>query len=654
MMWRQAMPAGEGEMLLQRKKIQTENFRWRLIIATALLNLLAYGLVAWTLHQSRQHYHERAEMASQNIAKLLEQNIADTIEKIEMNLHAVVDEVARQRAAGRVDNAALTAFLKRLHSRSSGMSSMRLVNAAGIITHGTGKTLVTEADVTDRTYFQFLRNHADAGTYVSGPVQGRTSGEWILIFSRRIANSDGSFDGVVNGTIELSQLKWLFSAVNVGERGSISLRNEALGVIARYPEIAVGANPSSLRSQLPELVQFAREGRHSGTFIATSSIDGVERVISVRKIGSFPLYLVVGLAPKDYFVRWWHSVAYSVVALVLFSVVTIYMSWMLYRGWRERMLLIARLERNERTFRSLAEMSSDWFWEQDEKFRFIDVSDDIARKFGTSPESFRGKTRWDIGIDKSEEDWIAHRVQLDAHQSLHDFEYCFIDDQGKQRCISVSGEPVFDDEGKFVGYHGVGKDLTEKKQYEERIRQMAQYDSLTGLPNRALFYDRLKQAISTARRESSEFALLYLDLDKFKPVNDRHGHGAGDQLLQMVALRIRGLLRESDTVARLGGDEFAVLLPVIGKHADAEDVAQKIIEAVTAPYALDGIDEEIRIGVSVGIALYPQDSAQSDSLVKAADAAMYKSKPAGNCYCFYDGQTNCAVSPAPDEQAINN
>ncbi|MBS1186252.1 MAG: domain S-box/diguanylate cyclase protein [Burkholderiaceae bacterium] len=641
-------------MQTRRKKMQTERFRWRLIIVTCMLNLLAYGLVAWTLSQSRQHYHERAETASQNIAKLLEQNITDAVEKIEMNLHAVIDEVARQKAAGRIDNAALTAFLKRLHSRSSEMASMRVVNAAGIVTHGTGKTLVTDADVTDRTYFQFLRDHPDAGTYISGPMQGRTSREWVMVFSRRIENSDGSFGGVVNGTIELSHLTWMFSAVDVGQSGAISLRNEALGVIARYPEIAVDASTHAARTLLPELAEFAREGRHSATFRAKSSVDGIERVISVRKIGNLPLYLIIGLAPKDYFVRWWHSLAYSAVALVLFSAVTIFMSWLLYRGWFERLALFARLERSERTFRSLAEMSSDWFWQQDKQYRFIDVSDDIARKFGTSPESYRGKTRWDIGIDKAEEVWRAHRALLDAHQPFHDFEYSFIDDEGGRRYISVSGEPVFDDNGEFAGYHGVGKDLTVKKQYEARIQQMAQYDSLTGLPNRALFYDRLAQAISIARRERHEFALQYLDLDKFKPVNDRHGHDAGDQLLQMVAHRIRGLLREYDTVARLGGDEFAVLLPVIVSHSDAEEVAQKIIQAVTAPYALDGVNEEVRIGVSVGIALYPQDSVLGDGLVKAADAAMYKSKPAGNCYCFHDGQTNCAVSPAPDEQTINN
>jgi len=182
------------------------------------------------------------------------------------------------------------------------------------------------------------------------------------------------------------------------------------------------------------------------------------------------------------------------------------------------------------------------------------------------------------------------------------------------------------DDGKPLYEIVVFDDITLRKQVEERNRNMAHHDSLTGLPNRLLFDDRLAQAIRFARRDSREFALLYLDLDKFKPVNDALGHGAGDELLQAVAARIRQQVRESDTVARVGGDEFTVILPGIGGRQQAETVARKIAAAIGAPFHLGSDRHRADIGTSIGIAIFPADAADAAALVKAADAAMYRCK----------------------------
>ena len=280
-------------------------------------------------------------------------------------------------------------------------------------------------------------------------------------------------------------------------------------------------------------------------------------------------------------------------------------------------------------------MSSDWFWEQDSEFRFVRVTSDLGRKYSISGENYEGKTRWDIAVDMDEAQLTAHKALLNAHEPFYDFEYSVTGDKGEKRYIRVSGEPVFDEKGKFLGYHGVGEDITERRQYEDRIEHMAQYDHLTGLPNRALFYDRLRQAVQFARREQHELALLYFDLDKFKPVNDDYGHAAGDQLLKQVAWRIKTLLRESDTVARLGGDEFAALLPRVKCRADAEEVSQKIIGVLMEPFVLEHVGKDIFIGVSIGIAIFPHDADNEDCLIKNADVAMYRSKQTRNCYHFY-------------------
>jgi len=205
---------------------------------------------------------------------------------------------------------------------------------------------------------------------------------------------------------------------------------------------------------------------------------------------------------------------------------------------------------------------------------------------------------------------------------------------GETRYIEVRLLPHIGEQGRVLGCFAVTTDITEHKQEEERIQRIAHHDSLTGLPNRLLFNDRLEQAISLAKRDARQFALLYLDLDDFKPVNDTLGHTTGDELLRAVAARIRQQVRESDTVARVGGDEFAVVLPDIARREEAETVARKIITALAAPFQLGSAEQRINIGTSIGIAIYPADARDADALVKAADGAMYNAKQVGSTFRF--------------------
>ena len=178
------------------------------------------------------------------------------------------------------------------------------------------------------------------------------------------------------------------------------------------------------------------------------------------------------------------------------------------------------------------------------------------------------------------------------------------------------------------------RDISERKRSEDLIREMAYHDALTGLPNRLLFNDRLNMAIHRARRHRQKVALMMLDLDRFKPVNDMLGHDVGDQLLQAVAARLTGLVRDNDTVARLGGDEFAVILPEITRAEDATRVAEKIVASFQTPFVLRV--HELLMTTSVGITLYPDDGEEGEALMKQADIAMYHAKQKGrNSYQMY-------------------
>jgi diguanylate cyclase (GGDEF)-like protein/PAS domain S-box-containing protein len=192
-------------------------------------------------------------------------------------------------------------------------------------------------------------------------------------------------------------------------------------------------------------------------------------------------------------------------------------------------------------------------------------------------------------------------------------------------------DPVRDRHG-HVAYHVIMfYDITERKQAEDKIRLLAHFDALTGLPNRILFDDRLVQAVLSAQRHQETVGLLFVDLDKFKQVNDRHGHIVGDLLLQEVAKRMGDCVRACDTVSRRSGDEFVVLLPAIRDRQDAVMVSERIRLALVQPFVIEGL--KLHISASVGIALFPEDADDPRDLFHRADMAMYRAKKAGGNAC---------------------
>ncbi|MDD3450156.1 MAG: GGDEF domain-containing protein, partial [Gammaproteobacteria bacterium] len=192
----------------------------------------------------------------------------------------------------------------------------------------------------------------------------------------------------------------------------------------------------------------------------------------------------------------------------------------------------------------------------------------------------------------------------------------------------------------------VFSDISSIKESERKFAHLAHHDALTGLPNRLLFHARLEQAINDARRKGGRLAVFFMDLDRFKDINDTLGHAVGDSLLKEVAARLSGCVRESDTVARLGGDEFTLILTGLQRPDDAVLVARKILAAMAAPFHLG--DEARQVTTSIGIALYPRDAEIQDLLVECADHALYEAKAAGrNAFRFSNGGRKGAGRP-PD------
>jgi diguanylate cyclase (GGDEF)-like protein/PAS domain S-box-containing protein len=293
------------------------------------------------------------------------------------------------------------------------------------------------------------------------------------------------------------------------------------------------------------------------------------------------------------------------------------------------------VQRSERRFRSLVELSSDWYWELDADLRFTAFG---GRDMGDKYEQrLRGRLAWEIPGADGDVGWADLRARLERREPFRDFEYAYFSKDGSRRFVSVSGEPLLDEQGRFVGYRGVSRDVTPRKQAEERIQYLATHDSLTGLPNRVMFGELLNHVLALSRRNQRKFAVLFIDLDRFKFINDSLGHEAGDALLREVAKRLKESLRASDIVARLGGDEFVMLLQDLSHSEQAGIIARKLLSAVIKPIELNG--QECRVTASIGISVFPDDAPDEASLMTHADLAMYHAKEEGkNNFQFYDGR----------------
>ena len=229
-----------------------------------------------------------------------------------------------------------------------------------------------------------------------------------------------------------------------------------------------------------------------------------------------------------------------------------------------------------------------------------------------------------------------------ASRSRFTVEYRLIERGGREKWVSEKGLAFYSETGTPIALEGFISDITEIKSYRERLEHQASHDALTGLANRNLLHDRLRQAIAQAERQRLRLAVAFLDLDNFKYLNDSLGHSAGDELLKMVAQRLKTCVREGDTVARLGGDEFVLVLLDQSSAEGVNHVVQRVLETASEPFFVAG--REFNTSASVGVSLFPQDGADAETLLKNADAAMYRAKAQGrDNFCFFTVEINTAL-----------
>lgn len=313
------------------------------------------------------------------------------------------------------------------------------------------------------------------------------------------------------------------------------------------------------------------------------------------------------------------------------------------------------LRKSESHFRMMTENVVDVVWKLDSEYRFTYISPADEKRRGYRADEVIGRHVFEM-FDEEGIESIKSAAQQRHESERNGIALTDVTLEARHRCKDGSwiwGEirynPEFDSQGKVIGFYGISREITERKQMQDQVRQLAFYDALTMLPNRHLLNDRLNQAMATSKRKGCYGALMFLDLDNFKPINDTHGHTAGDLLLVEVAQRLKKCVRAMDTVARFGGDEFIVVLSELETDAvqsvkQAQVIAEKIRISLAKIYQLTvnytgkaSVDIEHSCTASIGVTLFQGQDASIDDLLKWADTSMYKAKESGgNAIRFYN------------------
>ena len=739
-----------------------------------VVNALAVCLGAASLHQSRNLYEAQAQIQTHNIANAIDQSVTAHVDRIDLSLRSVAEELERQLAQGGIRHEEMTAFLLKHEERLPELIGFLVSNAegGGLLGHQIGPA--SKVSWAGRDYFIYLRDHPDGGLQMSKPVMGVVNKRPLIVFARRYNYPDGRFAGVVIAPVALTTFADILSKFDIGPQGvAVLRRSDDFSQIARFPDIqTVGAQVGSVTFS-DSYRSMANTGADSATYHAIVPSDHIERRVTIKRVQIAPIIISVGEATDDYMADWYRRTQLACLLYAGFALLSLGSGLLMVRVLKEsdrQAQAIRDSEARLNAAQAVAHLGSyEWhapsnvtYW-SDEIYRLMglepgsaapstelflrhvhpkdlaaveagiarelaqgnnfelryrlcraDGSERFIRNQGRILRDSSGQAEQVIGLAEDVTEEMAAQVEqriaavafeshemmaiLNAHKRIVRVNSAYTEVTGREpsellgklpqridpesphfdaeraaeleRALEQTGRwegeltvihklgahssrwmtmtAVKNAEGIVVNYVVTLQDISEHKKALEKINNLAFYDQLTGLPNRTLLLERLNHAMTNSARSNSYSALLFIDLDNFKTLNDTQGHDVGDLLLKQVAQEMSNCVREIDTVARLGGDEFVVLLESVGtdseQAADAvRNVGEKLLLALSRPFQSSGAAH--RNSASIGITMFRDKSASRDELMKQADLAMYRSKEGGrNALHFFDPEMEAAVA----------
>ncbi|MDC7787855.1 EAL domain-containing protein [Rhodoplanes sp. TEM] len=617
-------------------------FHGLIAVAGALigLGLLAIGLTVWGL---RSDAIRVAARDSENIAHLIGDQISAAVEP----LVDILDEIRERGAAVRIeDDEALRrhfgteAVFQTLNDRLRRLPARAVIvvtDRNGVLLNSTRAWPPLAMSFADRQYVQHFHTAPASDLFISTPTESRVTGEPTLFFSKGIVDARGELVGVVAAGFEISYFERVWRAVATLAGRTFLLARTDGTILVRFPDPKRRAG-ERLPPHSPWYSVVAEGG---GSYRGTGYFDPERRWISVSPLQRYPLVVDVAISENLVLEAWRRRSLLITVATLLAVAAAV----MLLRALIVQFRSLTRSEAslaatsqelkqvNARLDTALNNMSQGLcMFDRDE--RLVICNERYLRMYGLTPHdapagitleellalrvssgSFMGDTR-------------EYRARL--RERLADGSRIYLQTELPDgRIVAVLNQPTPD--GGWVATH---EDVTERQRAAWRIAHMARHDALTDLANRLLFSERMDEAFGRLRDVGEGFALFIFDLDLFKAVNDSLGHPVGDALLKAVAERLRKHVPEDCTVGRLGGDEFAILMPGgENRRKEAARLAEMLLDVIGAPYDVDG--SRVGIGISVGIALAPEDGDDTSTLLKNADLALYRAKAAGRHCCRF-------------------
>jgi diguanylate cyclase (GGDEF)-like protein/PAS domain S-box-containing protein len=498
----------------------------------------------------------------------------------------------------------------------------------------------------DREHFTVHQAQLQDQMFISRPVKGRISGKWSIQVTRPMFQR-GQFAGVVVISIDPDHFVKFYQATGFGSEGAARMIRDSGEVMARSSE------QDKYVGTVIKTSPYTDAGAPlQGSFRRFAQVDGVERLSSYHRLPQYGLTFVVGPSIEHIFVAVRGQQSRALIAGLMVSLLLTLVSWQLLRN--EARQMAARAAQDESRVQLQAshdklQLAASVFTHAregimitDARGSIVDVNETFTRITGFSREEAVGQNPRMLNSGRQSTEYYAAmwRALLESGQWSGEVWNRRKDGEVYAEMQTVSA--VRDSAGQTQNYVALFSDITPMKEHQRQLEHIAHYDALTHLPNRVLLADRLQQAILQSQRRRRSLAVVFLDLDGFKAVNDRHGHATGDSLLITLAQRMKGALREGDTLARMGGDEFVAILVDLEQTQDCDPVLDRLLLAASAPFEAGAT--VLQVSASMGVTVYPQDGSDADLLMRHADQAMYAAKQAGrNRYHLFDVEHEVAV-----------
>ncbi|MBR0742148.1 EAL domain-containing protein [Bradyrhizobium liaoningense] len=592
---------------------------WLIVGGFVLMAATAIG-TALTVDRFRQNAIESGRDSLESSVRLLARHFDREFEDFAVLQKSIIAELERygiESADVFRSEMGTLAMHEVLRAKASGWSDVAGANvfdANGVLINSSRRWPVADISVADRGYFNRLKNDPASQEEVE-VVPGRFGGGPAIVFARRVSGPRGEFLGLVSRAITPDQLESFFASTGLGEDSSIAMHHQNGQLLARIPHVAAMIGQNYRKGSPEQMAVFER------TFVTTklaSPIDGKDRIVASRLLTGEPLVVVATKSLDATLATWRTQTKFFVIVAVLSIGLLVLTLYLIFRQVTHRLAL-----EKQRLDTAMNTMTQGLLmFDQDE--RLIVCNRRYIEMYALSSEVVKPGAHF--------RDVIQHRHDTG---SFHGDVSSYCDDilrnagntqtaiveTADGRLIEIKNQPAA--AGGWLATHD---DVTERIRADERIAHMAHYDALTDLPNRVLMRGHLERRVAELG-QGKPFAILYIDVDEFKGVNDQLGHEVGDELLRQVANRLRACVSGNDLVARLGGDEFAVIKAGTNDPAELTALAETILAALRTPVNCKG--QEIPTDASIGIAIAPDHGDKSDDLLKRADLAMYAAKSEG-------------------------